>query len=363
MEARAGLIAMHQIKGVGWQTINSLFQLGWEPDGKLTPEHLEGLSKSGLSNKTIERIKRTWTPTLIGRVQEELGQRQIGTLTTLDADYPEILLQISQPPWVLYFKGDKSLLLDGPGLAMVGTRKPTPYGIRVARSLAKELAGIGWLVVSGMAQGIDGVAHRGALEGGGGTVAVLGTGVDVIYPRKHRSLYEEIIQKGLVLSEMPPGTPPHPGLFPQRNRIISGLCRGTLVVEAAERSGSLITADFSMEQNREVFAIPGPITSAQSKGTNRLIQQGAKVVLEVDDILEEFPSYTPSVPTAQTAAAIQLSLEESRLLAVIGEEPLHVDELAARADFPVEKIHQHLLSLQMKQLIRQLPGAQFVREG
>lgn len=361
MKARDGLIAMHQIKGVGWQTINRLMELGWSPDKELTNEHLKGLRQLRVKPETIERIQRNWSPRLVQQVKEQLKQQQIETITTLDDEYPELLLQIPQPPWVLYLKGDRSLL-NMPGIAMVGTRKPTSYGIRVARKLAQELSEVGWLVVSGMAQGIDGVAHRGALEGSGQTIAVLGSGVDVVYPRKHASLYDEIVKKGLVLSEMPPGTSPHPGLFPQRNRIISGLSHGTLVVEAAERSGSLITADFSMEQNREVFAVPGPITSLQSKGTNRLIQQGAKVVLDVEDVLEEFSFLHYSAPRKQKKEVEkQLSPEESQLLAVIGDEPLHVDEVATRAGFSIASIHQYLLSLQMKELVRQLPGSQFVR--
>ncbi len=361
MKPRDGLIAMHQIKGVGWQTINRLMELGWSPDQELTGEHLKGLRQLRLKSETIERIQCTWSPHWIRQVTEQLKQQQIETITPLDEDYPELLLQIPQPPWVLYLKGDPSLL-QLPKIAMVGTRKPTSYGIRVARKLAKELSEVGWLVVSGMAQGIDGVAHRGAMEGSGQTIAVLGSGVDVVYPRKHAPLYKEIVKKGLVLSEMPPGTPPHPGLFPQRNRIISGLSYGTLVVEAAERSGSLITADFSMEQNREVFAVPGPITSLQSKGTNRLIQQGAKVVLDVADVLEEFPFYSPTPCNPKKEEEKQLSLEESQLLAVIGDEPLHVDEVAHRTGFPIALIHQYLLSLQMKELVRQLPGSQFVRK-
>ena len=201
--------------------------------------------------------------------------------------------EIAQPPWVLYIKG-MSPSFPTACLAVVGTRQPTNYGRRVARKMAAEIASRGWVVVSGMAAGIDSEAHRGALEADGKTVAVLGTGVDVVYPRHLRSLYAELVEKGAVCSEMPPGTAPHPGLFPRRNRIISGLSVGTLVVEAAERSGALITADFSMEQGREVFAVPGPVTSEKSAGTNRLIQQGAKCVTGVQDILEEFPSLVPT---------------------------------------------------------------------
>jgi DNA processing protein len=199
---------------------------------------MEAARAMGVSQKRLDRIREKCTPAFVREVMVELQKREISAITVWDDDYPRLLREIPQPPWVLYVKGDVSLL-DGPGIAVVGTRKPTPYGRQAARMLSEQLAGAGWVVVSGMATGIDSEAHRGALRKNGATVAVLGTGVDVVYPRNNRSLYNELIRHGVVCLEMPPGTGPHPGLFPQRNRIISGLSYGTLVVEAAERTGHL----------------------------------------------------------------------------------------------------------------------------
>lgn len=363
MEERDGLIAMHQIQGIGWHTLHKLLEAGWSPAGGLTSEILQVLRDCRVPKSTVERIREKWTPSFVHRVKEELKRRRITAITFFDPEYPEYLKEIAQPPWVLYIKGDPSLLSEV-CFAVVGTRKPTHYGKRVARRMGAEIASHGWAVVSGMAAGIDAEAHRGALEAKGKTVAVLGSGVDVIYPKHLRSLYAELVTKGAVCSEMPPGTTPHPGLFPQRNRIISGLSVGTLVVEAAERSGALITADFSMEQGREVFAVPGPITSEKSAGTNRLIQQGAKCVTGVEDILEEFPSRirTPSIP-AESAEPSDLSPEERLLLSLVEDDPVHIDELLERTSLPSGEIHRHLLSLQLKKRIRQLPGSRFVREG
>lgn len=363
MEERDGLIAMHQIQGIGWHTLHKLLEAGWNPAGEVTSDLLHHLRDLRVPESTVERIRRTWTPSFIRRVKEELMRRNIAAVTFFDPEYPEYLKEIAQPPWVLYIKGDVSLLSTA-CLAVVGTRQPTNYGRRVARKMAAEIASRGWAVVSGMAAGIDSEAHRGALEADGKTIAILGTGVDVVYPKHLRSLYAELAKKGAVCSEMPPGTAPHPGLFPRRNRIISGLSLGTLVVEAAERSGALITADFSMEQGREVFAVPGPVTSEKSVGTNRLIQQGAKCVTCVQDILEEFPSLVQtSRAPAESAEPSDLLSEERLVLSFVKDEPVHIDELKEQISLPPGEIHRHLLSLQLKKRIRQLPGSRFVREG
>lgn len=361
MEERDGLIAMHQIQGIGWHTLHKLLKAGWSPAGELTSDLLRRLRDLRVPESTVERIRAKWTPSFVRRVKEELVRRRITALTVFDPEYPEYLKEIAQPPWVLYIRGDASLL-SGICFAVVGTRKPTHYGRRMARKMASEIASRGWVVVSGMAAGVDSEAHRGALEAGGKTVAVLGTGVDVVYPRHLRRLYAELVEKGAVCSEMPPGTAPHPGLFPRRNRIISGLSVGTLVVEAAERSGALITADCSLEQGREVFAVPGPVTSEKSAGTNRLIQQGAKCVTGVQDILEEFPSLVPPSAEKSTEPS-DLSPDERLLLSFIGDEPVHIDELRDQISLPPGELHRHLLSLQLKKRILQLPGAWFVREG
>lgn len=367
MREQAGLVAIHQITGVGWHMIDKLFQAGWQPDHELTSRMIDVLKMHNVSVKLINRIREKWTPSFIKKVEEELKRRGIVAITPMDDPYPELLKEIAQPPWVLYVKGEISLLRE-PCLAIVGTRKPTPYGQKMTRMLSEQMVEAGWVVVSGMANGIDAEAHRRVLKANGKTVAVLGSGVDVVYPKNHRDLYQEIIARGAVISEMPPGTRPHPGLFPQRNRIISGLSYGTVVIEAAERSGSLITADFSMEQGREVFAVPGPVTSLQSRGTLKLIQQGAKCVVEGNDIFEEFSYILPVPSSAGSAAHLQsepdLSEHEHEILTHIQMEPIPLnsilDQLAGK--MTVGELHQALLSLEMKQQIAQLPGAQYIRK-
>jgi DNA processing protein len=361
VKERDAWIALHQVKGAGWHTIDRLYRAGWVPPHPMSPAVMEAARAMGVTQQRLDRIREKCTPAFVREVKVELQRREICAVTVWDDDYPSLLREIPQPPWVLYVKGDVSLL-DGPGIAVVGTRKPTPYGRQAARMLSEQLAGAGWVVVSGMATGIDSEAHRGALRKNGATVAVLGTGVDVVYPRNNRSLYHELIRHGAVCSEMPPGTEPHPGLFPQRNRIISGLSYGTVVVEAAERSGSLITADCSMEQGREVFAVPGPITSTQSAGTHRLIQEGAKCVRRVEDIWEEFAHLMPS-PSHESSgeANLPLTVEEERVFSLIGIDPVSLETVMNRCPLPAEAVHSVLLSLQLKQRIRQLPGMQFVR--
>ncbi|MBA4496246.1 DNA-processing protein DprA [Paenactinomyces guangxiensis] len=366
MNEQAGLVAMHQIAGVGWHTIDKLRRAGWSPDQDLTPSIIDGLAGQQVSQKTVEYIRTQWTPAFIKKVTSELKDRGIAVLTPIDEKYPGLLKEIAQPPWVLYIKGDIELLSE-PCLAVVGTRKSTPYGLRVTRILSEQITRAGWVLVSGMANGIDGEAHRSALKAEGKTIAVLGTGVDVMYPKNHRSLYEEIAAKGAVISEMPPGTQPAPGLFPQRNRIISGLSVGTVVVEAAGRSGSLITANFSIEQGREVFAVPGPITSPQSRGTLSLIQQGAKCVIEAEDIFEEFTYNLPCAKEKEITedlAKVALSEQEREILRYIQTEPVQITTLMEKTagKMTVGEVHQTLLSLEIKQEIAQLPGSYYIRK-
>lgn len=360
---REGLIALHQLPGVGWHTIQKLIQAGWSCENNLTRDMIERMNHGNkISSNVVKLLHQNWNGSLVSKLNDEFRRKNVGVLTILDQDYPSLLKKISQPPWVLYYRGDVSLL-SGPAIAVVGTRRPTPYGLKVTQQFAEELSHCGWVIVSGMASGIDGVAHRSVLRAQGKTVAVLGSGIDVIYPKNHRALYEQLINEGLVLSEMPPGTKPHPGLFPQRNRIISGLSYGTVVIEAAEKSGSLITANYSLEEGREVFAIPGPITSDKSGGTNSLIQQGAKSVCKVEDILEEFP-YISSVSTSLKNMDTQekLSEQEKELLTYIDIQPISMTELLEKATgkLSIGEIHHTLLILETKGKIHQLPGSAYV---
>lgn len=280
-----------------------------------------------------------------------------------DPDYPALLRNIYAPPIVLYIKGEVSQL-NRAAIAVVGSRAATTYGLKIAASLARELAAQGLVVVSGLALGIDAAAHAAALEvAGGATVAVLGCGLDVCYPSKNRGLAEKIAAAGALVSEYPFGTEPEAFRFPARNRIISGLALGVLVVEAAIRSGSLITARQALEQGREVFAVPGRVDSFKSAGAHRLLQEGAKLVHTVGDILEELPGQWrevagPASPGKESGATL-LSEEEQRILAVLDEYPRHFDTIMNQAGLPVHKLNELLLMLELQGMVECLPGQQY----
>ena len=291
-------------------------------------------------------------------------------------DYPPRLKQIPDPPLVLYVRGEVKVL-SSYAVAIVGTRRPTAYGSQVAQRLGRDLAQRQLVIVSGLARGIDSAAHRGALEAKGKTVAVLGSGIDVIYPRENKRLAEQVVESGALISEFPPGTSPSPENFPIRNRTLSGLSLCVVVVEAAEYSGSLITARLAVEQNREVFAVPGNITSAQSFGPNHLIKQGAKLVDEWMDVLEEFPAeirmqlLPPVEASDETAAQPQtgslfeqsLTPDQKAVFEVLrADQPLFVDGILTAASLPQPRVMTALLELEMAGVIRQLPGKNFIRK-
>ena len=297
-------------------------------------------------------------------LQNDPAHRAIVTLG--DADYPAPLLQTADPPCLLYAMGrtDQLPQLQATrALAVVGSRNPTPQGRLNAQAFAKSLVQSGLTVVSGLALGVDGAAHEGALEGAApgqlGTIAVVGTGLDRVYPRQHLALAHQITQQGLILSEYPLGTPPLNANFPRRNRIISGLAQGTLVVEAALESGSLITARQALEQGREVFAIPGSIHSPQSKGCHSLIRQGAKLVESAQDVLEELrlPDPFAQVPLALNTPAPA----ETGLLALLGHDPTSLDALQARSGLPTADLQAELLDLELAGQVERLPGGLFQR--
>ena len=284
-----------------------------------------------------------------------------------DDGYPAWLRTISSPPDVLYCDGQIEPR-DRRAVAIVGSRRATPYGLRVTETLARELSGAGFTIVSGLARGIDAAAHRAALEAGGRTIAVLGCGLDITYPPEHGRLREEIAASGAVLTEFPAGTPPKPSHFPQRNRIISGLSLGVVVVEAAEDSGSLITARFALEQGREVFAVPGSLEAPLSRGPHGLIKQGAKLVETADDIIEElFPQLDKAtVPTQQpmpfkAMEPPDLSPEEHRVWEQMSRDPLHLDDLTERSGLTPAGVAGILLGLELKAVVRQLPGQRYYR--
>jgi len=297
-------------------------------------------------------------------------------MTAGSADYPPLLREIPDPPLALYVRGD-SKVLSRHTVAMVGTRRPTAYGLQVARRLARDLAERQLVIASGLARGIDSAAHHGALEGAGKTVAVLGSGIDVIYPKENKRLVEKILASGALVSEFPLGTAPTPENFPIRNRIISGLSLGVIIVEAAEYSGSLITARLASEQNREVFGVPGNITTAQSFGPNHLIKQGAKLVDHWIDVVEEFPAEirmqllppaeaserATNRPDAPSLFDQSLTLEQKAVYEVLRPDvPLFVDSIVGSVSLSSPRVLAALLELEMSGLIRQLPGKNFIRK-
>ena len=295
---------------------------------------------------------------------ERLEKKNCSILTCEDGDYPEYLREIFDPPYVLYCAG-RVEVLKVPAVSIVGARRPSAYGRAVAERLARDLASRGLVIVSGLAHGVDSIAHWGALEGGK-TVAVLGSGLETVYPRENRGLFEKIIQQGAVVTEFPLESPPLGFHFPIRNRIISGLSLAVVVVEATKRSGSLISARMALEQNREVMAVPGNITSELSQGTNWLIQTGAKLVKSWEDVAEELPSPLKEKILCQKEeereAPPSLSPQEKKVFEILKPDSLtHVDALVEETDYSVSETLSFLLNLELKGFILQRPGKYFQR--
>jgi DNA processing protein len=293
----------------------------------------------------------------------EWSAREGCTIVTLgDAAYPNRLLEVPDPPVLLYARG-RIELLNRPALAIVGSRNATAQGMRNAQRFAQAFSESGLTIVSGLALGIDGAAHRGALEGGGSTVAVLGTGVDVTYPARHAALAEDIATRGVLLSEFALGSQPAAGHFPRRNRLISGLALGCLVVEAALESGSLTTARAALEQGREVFAIPGSIHSPLSKGCHALIKAGAKLVESADDVLSELSALLPPGMAARApmSGVEPNTAKDSPLLKLMGDDPVDLEALRARSGWPAERLASELLRLELAGRVETLTGGLFQR--
>lgn len=319
----------------------------------------------GLTQEQIEKIEQSKGELdQLKKLTLDMANEGIVTLSIEEENYPELLREIPDPPIVLFLKGNLQVLKQ-PMLSIVGSRKCSEYGFEVAKQLAKELAASGITVVSGMARGIDEAAHKGAL-GGGTTIAVLGTGVDVCYPKQNQDLYHSILERGCIVSEFFPHTNPMPYQFPQRNRIISGLSVGTLVVEAALKSGSLITAHQALEQGRDVFAVPGNIYSVFSGGTNKLIQVGAKLVTCTQDIIEEFsnisiinqPScaYNQKIDGGNGLDKVQIMVYDC-----LSWHPVELGEMLSQVDLPIQMIEMVLLQLEIKGLVQRLPGRRYAR--
>jgi DNA processing protein len=316
----------------------------------------------GLSEKVVIEIRSfPWRE----RAEAELERAASASVAIVTADgpeFPEPLKNTPDPPLFLYIRG--SLLpQDGNAVAMVGTRTPTHYGLTVTHRMAYELASQGITVVSGMARGIDTQAHKGALAAKGRSIAVLGCGIDTAYPPENKGLMEEIARSGAVLTENPFGTKPESGYFPARNRIISGLSAGTVIIEAAEDSGSLITADYTLKQERKLFAVPGNISSPSSRGTNSLIKQGARLVETAQDVLQGLDLYKGrnNGPVVNRPLP-PLTDEERSVFETVTVEPKHIDAIMAENGSAPGKLSGTLITLELKGLVKQLPGKYFVRD-
>jgi len=339
------------------------------------PGAVQRLQEEGVSRLEValpgltEKLGVVQQGRAFAREMERLQTTEIRVTTLGEADYPEALRWIPEPPPVLYIWGTLRYE-DSLAVAVVGSRKPSPYGQMAAQRLSAELAQYGFTAVSGLARGVDSLAHQGALQAGGRTIAVLGSGINVVYPPEHRRLYEAIHEQGAVVSEFPFDTKPDRWNFPRRNRIISGLTLGTLVVEASDQSGSLHTARHALEQGREVFAVPGRIDAPSSRGTNNLIKRGAKLVEGIDDMLEEFPEAVrlairqrgpAPVPTDAAPMPTDLTPEEARVLGLVPPEETHIEAIIHASQLPAQAVASILLTLELRGLVRQFPGKLFVR--
>jgi DNA processing protein len=358
VDPKAFWVGLSLVPGIGPAKFRRLVESLGNPEAawKARPALL---AEAGLDRRAIESLVAARARVELEREMEKLQRLKVGILTLEDPDYPRQLRNIADPPPILYLRGEL-LPQDELAVALVGTRMPTVYGKQAAELFARGLAENGVTVVSGLAKGIDTHAHRAALEGCGRTVAVLGSGLDIIYPSENRRLAAEIVERGALVSEFPLGTQPDGVNFPRRNRIISGLSLACLVVEAGETSGALITAEFALEQGRDVFAVPGNIFSPASRGPNRLISEGAKPACELRDLLEELKLET-AVEQREARGAIPESETEVAVLRCLGHEPLHIDEIRRAVCLPMAVVSSTLTLLELKGLARQAGGMNYVR--
>jgi DNA processing protein len=360
-EIRA-LLTLNAVPGVGSYKTRALVSYFSSAAAVLRASPRELTEVSGIDVKTAANIANNDADAFVDDQLRRMATCDAKILTLWDQRYPELLREIYDPPVLLFVRG-KIIAGDRDSVAIVGTRKPSHYGKLVAEKLARDLVGAGVTVVSGLANGIDTVAHATSVVSGGRTIAVLGSGVDVIYPGKNFSLAKEITASGALVSEFPLGTQPDRPNFPRRNRIVCGMSLGVIVVEAGEKSGALITADMALEQNREVFAVPGNINSPQSIGPNELIKHGAKTVTCADDVFEEIECHLLHTQPQDRRKTVQTDLtsEEMSILKLLSHEPAHVDQLAINANETTARVLAILLSLELKNQIKQIPGKMFIR--
>ncbi len=350
-------VGFNLVKGIGAVRLQHLcdhfgdLALAWQAPA-------DALQAAGLSQKLAERVIQVRAGVDLDKYLSRVDTLGIKILTWDDLLYPPRLKEIDQPPPVLYIRGELKPE-DNWAVAVVGTRRVSAYGRQVAEDLGSFLASNGVTVVSGLARGVDAIAHQAALEAGGRTLAVLGCGVDKIYPPEHGQLAGKVVGNGALISDYPLGTPPDASNFPPRNRIISGLSMATVVVEAGETSGALITAQFAIDQGREVFAVPGNILAPQSRGTNKLIAQGAHPMLSVGDLLDVL-NLTRVTEQRLVRKVLPVDEIESKLMGVLTHEPLQMDEITIQTGLPIERVSATLVMLELKGLVRQVGGLNYV---
>lgn len=349
-------IGFNLVKGIGPVRLQALLEsldgveAAWQAS---VPE----LRAAGLNSRLVSRLIHVRSEFDLDQVVSDLQQRNIQVLTWEDPAYPEQLREIPQSPPVLYLDGNLESR-DRPSVAVVGTRRMTSYGRQAAEDVSRYLAQSGVTVVSGLARGVDGAAHRAALEAGGRSLAVLGSGVDRIYPPEHRNLAETISGQGAVISDYPPGTPPDGSNFPPRNRIISGLSAAVVVIEAGRKSGALITARYAAEQGRDVFALPGKIYAPESRGTNQLIRQGAHPLTKPEQ-LTEFLELSGAGPGSSPARVLPSSPTEALLYEILGPDPIHVDQICVQSGLSAAEVTAALTVMELKGLVRKAAGMKY----
>jgi DNA processing protein len=363
MEAREALVALNMIEHVGPVRVRQLLEVFGDAPAILGAARARLRAVPGIGDEVAESISSWETKIDLAGELKRIEDFGCSIVIQEDESYPELLKQIYDPPVVLYVRG-KLLRADKNSVAMVGSRMTTTYGTEIARKLAYQLAYVGVTVVSGGARVIDTAAHQGAMTAKGRTIAVLGTGINLVFPAENAELFERVAASGAVVTQFPFNRPPDRQSFPIRNRIVAGMTLGTVVVEANLTSGALITANMATDCGRQVFAVPGRIDSPRSKGCHDLIKKGAKLCEGAEDILSEFEYLFPSAPmrgAEATLPALTLSEQEQRLYDILGREEGQMDEIIRRSGMQASQVAVGLLGLEMKKIIRQLPGKVFVR--
>ncbi len=356
------LLGLYSIPTIGPSRMRKLISIFNSPEAVLNASARQLKDIEGIDHKTITRIKEGPDDEFVKSQLLFIKEHEVKILTYWDKEYPVRLKKIYDPPAFLFYKGNAKLLTES-SIGIVGTRVPSSYGKLITERFTAELVENHFIIISGFARGIDTIAHTTAIRNNGKTIAVLGNGIDQIYPAENKQLFHQMIEQGLIITEYPMGTNPDSGNFPKRNRIISGISVGVLVPEAGARSGALITALYAVDQDREVFCIPGPITSGKSAGVNKLIKNGAKLVMGVDDIFSELNqqlnlNFEKKVPNAEE---LNLSGNYKLIYEILNHEPIHVDQLALKANLSPAETLSALLTLELMGVIRQMAGKMFIK--